>query len=281
MKAIEIKNLSKKLDAFHIDRINFTVPKGNIVGLIGENGAGKTTTIKLMMDVIERDSGEVRFFGKPLNKDLKEEISVVYDEINFYEKVDVVKINTILKHIFKAWDTTRYFGLINRFKLPKNKAIGNFSKGMKMKLNIIIGLAHSPKLLILDEPTSGLDPSARMEMLDLFLEFIQNEEHSILLSSHITNDLERIADYIVMMHHGKIILQLNKDELLYRYGIIRCSEKQFQRIPKNVIFAYQISNSIYEVVINNAPGMKEAYPELTIDRITIDDMMSIYIRGEK
>ncbi|GIP65349.1 ABC transporter [Virgibacillus pantothenticus] len=281
MKAIEIKKLSKKLDTFHIDRINFTVPKGNIVGLIGENGAGKTTTIKLMMDVIERDSGEVLFFGKPLNKDLKEEISVVYDEINFYEKVDVVKINTILKHIFKAWDSTKYFDLIDRFKLPKNKTIGNFSKGMKMKLNIIIGLAHSPKLLILDEPTSGLDPSARMEMLDLFLEFIQNEEHSILLSSHITNDLERIADYIVMMHNGRIILQLNKDELLYRYGIIRCSEKQFQHIPKHVIFAYQISNSIYEVVINNAPEMKEAYPELTIDRITIDDMMSIYIRGEK
>nr|WP_296362432.1 hypothetical protein [Virgibacillus sp.] len=152
---------------------------------------------------------------------------------------------------------------------------------MKMKLNIIIGLAHSPKLLILDEPTSGLDPSARMEMLDLFLEFIQNEEHSILISSHITNDLERIADYIVMIHDGKIILQLDKDELLYKYGIIRCSEKQLQYIPKNVIFAYHKTNSLCEVVIKDAPGMKEAYPELTIDGLSIDDMMAIYIKGEK
>ncbi|WP_077321279.1 ABC transporter ATP-binding protein [Virgibacillus proomii] len=281
MKAIEIKNLKKKLDTFHIKGLNFTVPKGKIVGLIGENGAGKTTTIKLIMDVIQRDSGEVLFFGKPLSKSLKEDISVVYDEINFYEKIDVTKINAILKNIFKTWDTKKYFQLVDRFKLPKNKVIGKFSKGMKMKLNIIIGLSHSPKLFILDEPTSGLDPSSRMEMLDLFLEFIQNEEHSILLSSHITSDLERIADYIVMIHNGEIILQLNKDELLYHYGIVRCSEKQFQLIPENVIFAYQKSNSMYEVVITNAPDMKEAYPELTIDGNSIDDMMTIYLKGER
>ncbi|MEF2292754.1 ABC transporter ATP-binding protein [Virgibacillus dokdonensis] len=281
MKAIEVKNLKKEIGTLRIEGLNFTVPQGRIVGLVGENGAGKTTTIKLMMDVMEKDEGEVLFFGKTLNKAIKEEIGVVYDEINFYEKINAIKIDKVLKGIFQSWDSDKYFQLLDRFKLHKSQLLGNYSKGMKMKLNIIIGLAHSPKLLILDEPTSGLDPSARMEMLDLFLEFIQNEEHSILISSHITNDLERIADYIVMIHDGKIILQLDKDELLYKYGIIRCSEKQLQYIPKNVIFAYHKTNSLCEVVIKDAPGMKEAYPELTIDGLSIDDMMAIYIKGEK
>ncbi|AUJ26076.1 ABC transporter ATP-binding protein [Virgibacillus dokdonensis] len=281
MKAIEVKNVKKEIGTLRIEGLNFTVPQGRIVGLVGENGAGKTTTIKLMMDVMEKDEGEVLFFGKTLNKAIKEEIGVVYDEINFYEKINAIKIDKVLKGIFQSWDSDKYFQLLDRFKLHKSQLLGNYSKGMKMKLNIIIGLAHSPKLLILDEPTSGLDPSARMEMLDLFLEFIQNEEHSILISSHITNDLERIADYIVMIHDGKIILQLDKDELLYKYGIIRCSEKQLQYIPKNVIFAYHKTNSLCEVVIKDAPGMKEAYPELTIDGLSIDDMMAIYIKGEK
>lgn len=281
MKAIEVKNLKKEIGTLRIEGLNFTVPQGRIVGLVGENGAGKTTTIKLMMDVMEKDEGEVLFFGKTLNKAIKEEIGVVYDEINFYEKINAIKIDKVLKGIFQSWDSDKYFQLLDRFKLHKSQLLGNYSKGMKMKLNIIIGLAHSPKLLILDEPTSGLDPSARMEMLDLFLEFIQNEEHSILISSHITNDLERIADYIVMIHDGKIILQLDKDELLYKYGIIRCSEKQLQYIPKNVILAYHKTSSLCEVVIKDAPGMKEAYPELTIDGLSIDDMMAIYIKGEK
>lgn len=281
--AIDVNRLNKKLDTFTLNNISFTVPQGAIVGLVGENGAGKTTTIKLLMDVMKKDSGDVTFFSdQEVNStDLKEDIAIVYDDINFYDKLNAVKIDKIMRNIYKTWDSLIFFKLLEKFHLPKDREIKQLSKGMKMKLNIIIGLAHSPKLLILDEPTSGLDPAARLEMLDLFLDFVQKEDHAILFSSHITSDLEKIADYIVMIHDGHVVLQMNKDDLLYGYGIARCSKQQFELIPKGLIFAYLQNEAIYHVIINDAHGFKEAYPEIVVDKVALDELLAIYIRGEK
>ena len=195
---LEVKNLSKKYKDFELKNINFKLKKGMIMGFIGENGAGKTTTIKAILDIIKNYKGEIKIFGldnKKNEKMIKEDIGVVLDDMFFPEILMPIDINSIMKDNYKNWDSNLYFKYLSDFSLPKNKQIKTFSKGMRKKLEIVTALSHHPKLLILDEPTSGLDPIARNEVIDIFQDFIQNEECSILLSSHITTDLEHIADF--------------------------------------------------------------------------------------
>lgn len=214
---LEVKNLCKMYDKFSLKNINIELPKGTIMGLIGENGAGKTTTIKAILNLVNINDGKIKILGldsKENKKEIKEDLGIVLDEGFLSEYLNPKDINSIMKCIYKNWDEELYFKYIENFKLPKDKISKEYSSGMKMKLKIAVALAHKPKLLILDEPTSGLDPVARNEILDIFQEFIQDEEHSVFVSSHITSDLESIADYITFINNGEIVLSKTRDELI-------------------------------------------------------------------
>lgn len=281
---LEIKNLSKKYDGFELKNVNIELPKGMIMGFIGENGAGKTTTIKAILNIINRDSGEIKIFGlenKENERKIKEDIGVVLDDSFLSEYLNPSDINKIMKNIYKNWDEKLYFKYIEDFKLPKEKIAKEYSSGMKMKLKIAVALAHHPKLLILDEPTSGLDPVARNEILDIFQEFIQDEEHGIFVSSHITSDLEHIADYITFINNGEIIFTKTRDELLENYGIVKCSEEQFKEIDKKDYIKYKKNRYEYDVLIENKYEFKKNCDISVIDKPTIEDIMLIYIKGEK
>ena len=281
---LEIKNLSKKYNGFELKNVSIELPKVMIMGFIGENGAGKTTTIKSILNVINRDSGEIKIFGldnKENERKIKEDIGVVLDDSFLSEYLNPSDLNKIMKNIYKNWDEKLYFKYIEDFKLPKEKISKEYSSGMKMKLKIAVALAHHPKLLILDEPTSGLDPVARNEILDIFQEFIQDEEHGIFVSSHITSDLEHIADYITFINNGEIIFTKTRDELLENYGIVKCSEEQFKKIDKKDYIKYKKNRYEYDVLIENKYEFKKNYDICVIDRPSLEDIMLIYIKGEK
>lgn len=281
---LEITNLNKKYNQFELKNINIKLPKGMIMGLIGENGAGKSTTIKSILNVISTDSGEIKIFekdNKKYEKEIKEDIGVVLDDSFLSEYLNPTDINKIMKNIYKNWDEKLYFKYIEDFKLPKNKMSKEFSSGMKMKLKIAVALSHHPKLLILDEPTSGLDPVARTEILDIFQEFIQDEEHGIFVSSHITSDLEHIADYITFISSGEIIFTKTRDELLENYGIVKCSDEDFKKLDKNDFVKYRKNKYEYDVLVENKYEFKKKYNIDIIDKATIDEIMLIYIKGEK
>ena len=281
---LEIKNLSKKYKGFELKNVNIKLPKGMIMGFIGENGAGKTTTIKSILNIINRDSGEIKIFGldnKENERKIKEDIGVVLDDSFLSEYLNPSDINKIMKNIYKNWDEKLYFKYIEDFKLPKEKISKEYSSGMKMKLKIAVALAHHPKLLILDEPTSGLDPVARNEILDIFQEFIQDEEHGIFVSSHITSDLEHIADYITFINNGEIIFIKTRDELLENYGIVKCSEEQFKKIDKKDYIKYKKNRYEYDVLIEDKYEFKKKYDISVIDKTSLENIMLIYIKGEK
>ena len=282
--AIEVKGLTKKRDTFFLNNVNLTVPKGYIVGLIGENGAGKSTTIKAILNLINKDSGTIKIFGQDYQqheKEIKQQIGVVFGDCHFPKQLTAKDLNLILKNIYSNWDTNLYHDYLNQFKLPLNKPIKDLSRGMKMKLSLATALSHRPKLLILDEPTSGLDPIIRNEILDIFLDFIQDEEHSILISSHITSDLEKVADYITFIHEGEIVFSDSKDHLLYDYGLIKCQEKDFCSIDPEDIVKYKKNSYHYEVLIKNKRQLKNKYKALTMDSVSIEDLMLLHIGGRK
>lgn len=272
---LQVENLTKQYANFKLDKVSFDIPKGTIMGLIGENGAGKSTTINAILDLIKKDDGVVTFWGKELSssKQLKEDIGVVFDEINFYETLTPVKVGKICAAAYKQWDEQCYRNYLQRFGLPDNKAIKTLSKGMKMKLSIATALSHNPKLLILDEATGGLDPVMRDDILDILLEFVQDEEHAILMSSHITTDLEKIADYITFIHQGKKIFSKTKDELKYHYGIIRCGKAQFDSIEKTDILAYRKEEYQWSVLVADKEKARRKYKDVVIDDATIDDIL--------
>ena len=220
--AFAVSGLTKSYQDFVLDHVSFTVPGGSIVGLIGENGAGKSTTINAALGLVGKEDGMVSILGREeLDGDVKEQIGVVFDGSNYPEILSPRKLNRVMKNIYRTWDERTYFGLLKQFSLPYDKPIKQFSKGMKMKLAISAAFSHHSRLLILDEATSGLDPVVRDDILDMLMDFVQDEEHSILVSSHITSDLERIADKIVYIHNGEITYQGSKDSLTSSYCIVR------------------------------------------------------------
>ena len=281
---IELQDVSKKYKDFELKDISFNVPQGCIVGLIGENGAGKTTTIKSLLNIISSE-GSIKIFGKDIKKNekkIKEEIGIVLDDSFLSDYLTAKQVNSIMKEFYKNWDEEKYNSFLKQFDLPINKLIKDFSSGMKMKLKIATAISHNPKLLILDEPTSGLDPVVRNEILDIFRKYIEEDEtRSILLSTHITTDLEHLSDYIVFIEKGKLIFNLQTDELLESYGIVKCSSQDFQKLDKKDYISYKKEKYQYEVLINNKNNFKSRYNITTIDKPSIEDIMLFYIKGEK
>ena len=281
---IELQNLTKKYVGFELKEISFSVPEGCIVGLIGENGAGKTTTIKSILNITKAD-GVIKIFGKDnksYEKEIKKEIGVVLDDSFLSDYLTAKQINSIIKDAYKNWNENKFYDLLKQFNLPTNKLIKDFSSGMKMKLKIATAISHNPKLLILDEPTSGLDPVVRSEILDIFRKYIEEDEtRSILLSTHITTDLEHISDYIVFIEKGKMVFNLPTNELLENYGIIKCSREDFLKIDKNDYIKYRKQKYQYEILTNNKNNIRKKYNIATIDKPSIEDIMLFYIKGEK
>ncbi|MBE5893008.1 MAG: ABC transporter ATP-binding protein [Lachnospiraceae bacterium] len=234
MNALEIRNLTKVFPGFTLDNLNLTLPSGCIMGLIGENGAGKSTTIKLILDMIRKDSGTITILGKD-NQDsielTKEEIGVVMDEAGIPECLTTVQVGKVMKNTFRNWDEEEYSRMLTKLALPDKKQFKDFSRGMKMKLGIAIAMSHKSKLLILDEATSGLDPVVRDEVVEMFSDFTRDETHSILISSHIVSDLEKLCDYVAFLHKGKLLLCEEKDRLLDEYGLIHCTAEELQKLP--------------------------------------------------
>ena len=280
--AFTVSGLTKTYQDFVLDQVSFSVPSGSIVGLIGENGAGKSTTINAALGLIQKESGQVSIFGKEgLDGDTKEEVGVVFDGSNYPEILSPRKLNGVMKRIYRSWDEAAYFRLLNQFSLPPEKRIKQFSKGMKTKLAISVALSHHSRLLILDEATSGLDPVIRDDILDMLLDFVQEEDHSILVSSHITSDLEKIADYIVFIHEGKVVFSKPKDELVEQYGVLKCGAAQFDALDKADIIVYRKMDYEWQVLVADREKMQKKYPKAMVVPATIDEIMLLYVKGEK
>ena len=280
--ALTVSGLTKTYQDFVLDRVSFSVPSGSIVGLIGENGAGKSTTINAALGLIQKEAGHVSILGREgLDSGTKEEIGVVFDGSNYPEILSPRRLNAVMKNIYRSWDETAYFRLLKRFSLPPEKRIKQFSKGMKMKLAISVALSHHSKLLILDEATSGLDPVIRDDILDMLLDFVQEEDHSILVSSHITSDLEKIADYIVFIHEGKVVFSKPKDELVEQYGVLKCGAAQFDALDKADIIVYRKMDYVWQVLVADREKMQKKYPKAMVVPATIDEIMLLYVKGEK
>ena len=279
MNAIEVKNVTKSLSGFSIDDLSFALPKGSIMGLVGENGAGKTTTIKLIMKAMSKDSGSIKVLGvendAPEFRSVKELIGVVLDEAYFPEILTPKNVNEIMKHTYTNWDEVSYNSYLRHFNLPENKLFKNFSRGMKMKLALAVALSHHSQLLILDEATSGLDPVVRDEMLDIFNDFTRDENHSILISSHIVSDLEKICDYIAFIRDGKLLFCEEKDQLIEEYGIVRLSKADFAEIDNDVIVGSKCSNYGIEAL-----ARKKLLPKkYSTDYTTLEDIILFFARG--
>ena len=282
--AIEVRGLCKEYGDFRLDRVDLTVPCGAIVGLIGENGAGKSTTLRAILNLIRPDGGTVKVFGRAVSEaepDFKEDIGVVLDEASFHDPLKAPQVGKILAGSYRNWDAPLFDAHLDRFQLPRNKKIKEFSKGMKMKLSIASALAHHPRLLILDEATAGLDPVVRSELLDEFLTFIQDEDHAILLSSHITSDLEKAADYVTYLHKGRAVLQGAKDELLDTYGRLVCSRSDLAAVDPALLEGTRVSQFGCEALVKDRQAFRRQYPDLTVDPVTLEDIMVFTVRGDQ
>lgn len=272
VNALEFCHVNKTYPGFSLQDICFSLPCGCILGLVGENGAGKSTLIRLLMNTIPCDSGEIRVLGADNRTNfqaVKEDIGIVLDEAYFPETITARQLEKILKNSFQRWNREQYYGLIEKFSLPETKPFRDYSRGMKMKLAIAAALAHDPKLLVLDEATSGLDPMVRDEILDLFYDFTRDENHSILISSHIVSDLEKLCDYIAFLHRGKLIFCEEKDSLGEIYGVIRCGADLLQSIPPEAVCGSRRSEYGAEVLVRRSL----VSPALRPERAGLEEIM--------
>ena len=281
--AIAAYGLQKNYKDFTLRDVSITLPWGQVMGFVGENGAGKTTTIKALLGVINRDAGDVRLLGLPMEgneKALKEQIGVVLAEGQFHDSLTLGGIRKILKNIYTTWDDALFETLCRQFSLPDKKPYKGFSTGTKRKAAIVAALAHHPRLLILDEPTSGLDPVVREEMLDLFLDFMQKDDHAILFSSHITGDLDKIADSITFLHRGQVIFSRSREDLSEKMGLLKCGSTAFQSLDKSHVLRIRKSAFDVEALVDNRPFYAGRYPELLMQPATTEEIMLFYVRGE-
>lgn len=282
--AIEINGITKKYDGFTLDNVSFDVPKGSIMGFIGQNGAGKSTTIRSLLNIIPVNSGEIRILGLDHIKDekeIKERIAVVFDELPFHDVFNAKDMSRIFEGIYPKWNRNEYMRYLDRFQLPRKKKIGEFSKGMKMKLQIACALSHEAELLVMDEPTSGLDPVVRDEILRIFMEYLEDGERSILMSSHITSDLEKIADSITYIDRGKILLSGYKDEILESHGVIKCSKEQLSEIDPADIVSARVNAFGAEVMVSDREKASYKYSGLMLDPTTLEEIMLYYVNRSK
>jgi len=282
---LEIQNLTKYYGKIlGVENLSLQLKEGEIFGFIGPNGAGKSTTIRSIMNLINKTSGKVLIENKEFNKDnieLKEKIGYLPSEINLYDDLTVREMLDYHESFYKKDIHDKRVELVKRFELDEKKKIEDLSLGNLKKLGIILAFMHEPKILILDEPTSGLDPIIRSEVLDIFLKFISDEDHTILLSTHITSDLEHIADKIIFIDHGQIILEDSRDEIMDNYGILKCSLEYFNEIDKEDIIAYKKNRYDYTLLVKDLDKIRKKYDQCILDKITLEDLMLLMIKGEK
>lgn len=282
--AIEVRNVTKHYNNFTLNNISFDVPQGSIMGFVGENGAGKSTTIKAILDLIHIEEGSISILGhdsRNLPKELKAQIGVVFDGSSLHENMTIKNVALVMKNIYTNWDKSTFSKYITKLNLPNNKVIKEFSRGMKMKLSIAVALSHNPRLLILDEATSGLDPMVRDEMLDVYLDFIQDEKHAILLSSHIISDIEKIADYVTFIHEGRIIFTESKDNLIYQHGVIRCKKEEIAGIDHSFIIGIRENSYGAEAMIKNKELFLRRYHQYHVEKTSIEEIMLFVSRGKE
>lgn len=280
--AIEIRGLCKHYKDFSLQDVSFNVPGGCIMGFIGENGAGKTTTLKSVLGLLHTDGGTISVLGRdPVAERaaVGREIGVVLDGSFFSPVMRTGDINATMAHLHPDWDKELFASYCRRFALPEGKPYKAFSKGMTAKLMLATALSHHPKLLILDEATSGLDPVVRSEILDIFLEFIQDEEHSILLSSHITSDLEKVADYITFIHAGRIVFSKPMDDLREQYGVLKCARSRVEALTGANIIGRHDSKFDAELLVDNLPEARRKNPDVLAEPAALDDIMTFLAKG--
>lgn len=282
--AIEISGLTKKYDGFTLDNISFNVPKGSIMGFIGQNGAGKTTTIRAILNITKCDAGSIKMLGLDHIQneyEIKEHIAAVFDEIPFHESLNAIQVGKMFRGLYSGWDEQKYSEYLDRFSLPRKKKIAKFSKGMKMKLQISAALSHGARLLIMDEATTGLDPVVRNEILDIFREYLQDEENSILMSSHITSDLDKIADCVTFIDKGKLLLTGYKDEILESHGILKCAKDDFKEIAAEDYISARVTDFGVEAMVSDRAKAKQKYSGALIEKTNLEEIMLFYVNREK
>lgn len=282
--AIEIKDVTKRYDGFTLDKVSFNVPKGCVMGFIGQNGAGKTTTIRSILNITNIEKGKISLLGLDhleQETEIKKRIAVVFDELPFHDVFSAKDMARIFEGLYEEWNNSVYQQYLKRFGLPLKKKIGQFSKGMKMKLQIACALSHNAELLIMDEATTGLDPVVRDEILHMFQEYLQNGERSILMSSHITSDLEKIADMVTFIDRGKILLTGCKDEIIEKHGILKCSKEQVNEIDSGDIVSVRFNHFGAEVMLCDRPNGIYKYKQYPVDPASLDDIMLYYVHKEE
>ena len=282
--ALEVQNLCKSYEGFALRNVSFTLPKGAVMGFVGENGAGKTTTIKSVLGLVRKDAGEISVLGGSIeDAAVRAKIGVVFDDLHLHKTLRIRQAAKIFPHLYEDWDAELFAEYINRFNLDAEKKIKDLSRGMRMKLSISVALSHHPDLLILDEPTAGLDPVVRDEVLEIFQDFMQDENHAILFSSHITSDIDKIADYLTFIHDGEILFSVTTDELLGEAGILKCSAEEADALDAEREGLLRIRKNQFgcEVLIRNKEQFRMRHPEAVIDSVTTEALMLFYARGEK
>ena len=279
MNALEIKNLTKRFPGFRLDGLNLTLPSGCVMGLIGENGAGKSTTIRLILDMLHPDNGSITILGKDSRENTcltKDEVGGVLDEVGLPECLTTSQVGKVMAGTFRSWNQEEYERILRRFKLPEKKPFKTFSRGMKMKLGIAIALAHGAKLLLLDEPTGGLDPVVRDEVVEMFSDFTRDENHSILISSHIVSDLEKLCDYIAFLHRGKLLLCQEKDQLLAEYGMLHCTPEQLESIDPEAIIYRKATPYGAQAIVRR----QDVAGNLALSPISIEELFVFMVKEE-
>lgn len=277
--ALELRGLRKKYKYFTLDNVSLTLPKGCIMGFIGENGAGKSTTIKALLGLIHKDGGEIRILGKDPTRDrsVMEEVGLVLDSGFFPPEMNAIQLSKTMSRIYKHWDSQTFRRFLERFQIGRDKKVKEYSRGMVMKLSLAVALSHGAKLLLLDEATSGLDPIVRDDILDILYDFIQDEGHSVFLSSHITGDLEKIADYIAFIHQGKLLMVGGKDDLLETYGLLHCTQDQLDELDPPAVVGYRKSDFGVTALVKRyrLPGKYQ------VENATLDDILLYCVKGNR
>lgn len=281
--AISLKDVTKRYEGFTLDHITMDIPKGCIVGLVGENGAGKTTLIKAILQLISIQEGEIAIDGsrlEDLTPQWRDAVGVILSGVEFAGRMDARQFGNCMRDLYSSWQDDRFEGYLKDFQIDGRKLIKDYSKGMKMKLDLAVALSHQAKLLIFDEATSGLDPVVRDDILDILLDFIQDEEHTVLISSHIISDLEKIADYIAFIHQGKLRFYMDKDGLLYSFGVVRCTQEEYRKISQPYVQGVRKNQFGYEVLICDRERFEREYPDYTVDRASIEEIILYHVKGE-
>ncbi len=277
--AIEVRGLCKSFGVFGINGLDLDIPRGYVVGLIGENGAGKTTLIKCITGANNLDSGTVRLLGG-VGNDTPGRLGIVFDECRFPKPLSCEVIRRLMSDLFPGWDDVRFRELMESFSIPLDRKVRDLSRGMSMKVQVAVALSQGAELLIMDEPTAGMDPAARDDFLDLIRGYMQDEGHTVLMSSHITSDLERVADYVVFLHEGRIVLNGPTDDILDRYGVVKCSEKDLAAIDPNLIVGVRRDAYSVSVLVSDRRAVETTGRGLLVDRVTLDEILVLIARGD-